>query len=87
MRLCHVLLHTCLNDAASAVAIAVRSANGMTAFDLAFQAGAADEAPRSSPLSTEELRLIVETAGGALVAAGDNALSLTFMRASDPPPG
>jgi hypothetical protein len=87
MRLCHVLLHTCLNDAASAVAIAVRSTNGMTAFHLAFQAGAADEAARSGPLSTEELRLIVETAGGALVAAGDNALSLTFMRASDPPPG
>jgi hypothetical protein len=87
MRLCHVLLHSCLNHAASAVTIAVRPANGMVAFDLAFQAGAADEAARAIPLRPEELRTIVETAGGALVAASDAALSMTFMRASDPPPG
>jgi hypothetical protein len=87
MRLCHVLLHSCFNNAASAVAISARPANGMVAFDLAFQAGAADEAASVSPLRTEELRTIVETAGGALVAASDVALSMTFMQASDPPPG
>ena len=87
MRLCHVLLHSCLNNAAAAVAISVRSANGMTAFDLTFQPGAADETARASPLSTEELRAIVETAGGGLVARSDTALSMTFMRAHEPPPG
>jgi hypothetical protein len=87
MRLCHVLLHSCLSNAAAAVTISVRSANGMTAFDLAFQAGAADEVTTTAPLSPDELRLIVETAGGGLVAASDAALSLTFRRASDAPPG
>jgi nitrogen-specific signal transduction histidine kinase len=87
MRLCHVLLHSCLNNPAAAVTISVRPANGRVAFDLAFVAGAADEAARASPLSTEELRAIVETADGALVAASDGALSMTFMRVSDPQPG
>lgn len=88
MRLCHVLLHSCLNNAATAVAIAVRTANGLVTIDLAFQAGARDEAAaRATALSVEELRLIVETAGGALLAAGDAALTLEFRRANDPPPG
>lgn len=87
MRLCHVLLHSCLNNAASAVTISVRPANGVVEFDLAFQPGAADEAARASPLRTEELRAMVETAGGALVAASDAALSMTFMQANDPSPG
>ncbi|HKR33768.1 MAG TPA: hypothetical protein VJT10_02965 [Steroidobacteraceae bacterium] len=87
MRLCHVLLHSCLNHAALAVTISVRPANGTVAFDLAFQAGAADEAARASPLRTEELQAIVETAGGAIAAASEGALSMTFTRASDPPPG
>jgi len=86
MRLCHVLLHSCLNHAAAAVAISVRSANGMAAFDLAFQAAAPDLAASAAPLSADELRVIVETAGGALVATSDAALSMTFMRVSDPPP-
>lgn len=87
MRLCHVLLHSCLNNPATAVAFAVRAANGIVVLDLTFQTGAANEAARASPLRTEDLRLIVETAGGALVAASDAALSLEFRRASDPPPG
>lgn len=87
MRLCHVLIHSCLNNPASAVTIAVRPANGLVTFDLAFQAGSAEEGPRASPLTPEELQAIVETAGGAVVAASDAALSLEFRRASDPPPG
>jgi K+-sensing histidine kinase KdpD len=87
MRLCHVLLHSCLNNPASAVTIAVRPANGLVTFDLAFQAGSAEVGPRASPLTPEELQAIVETAGGAVVAASDAALSLEFRRASDPPPG
>jgi light-regulated signal transduction histidine kinase (bacteriophytochrome) len=87
IRLCHVLLHSCLNNPAAAVTIAVRAGNGMVAFDLTFQVGAADDAARASPLGTEELRLIVETAGGALVAASDAALSMEFKQANDPPPG
>jgi C4-dicarboxylate-specific signal transduction histidine kinase len=86
-RLCHVLLHSCLNNAAAAVTISVRSANGMTALDLAFATGATDDATSTAPLGADELRLIVETAGGAVVAASDAALSMTFRRASDPPPG
>ena len=39
----------------------------MMAFDLVFQPGTADDAPRANALSAEELRAIVETAGGALV--------------------
>jgi hypothetical protein len=87
MRLCHVLLHTCLNNAATAVTIAVRPANGVVTFDLAFHAAATDETARATTLSAEDLRLIVETAGGALLTASDAALSIEFRRASDPPPG
>jgi hypothetical protein len=87
MRLCHVLLHSCLNNPASAVTIGVRPAKAVLTFDLAFQAGAAGEGARATPLTTDELQVIVETAGGAVVAASDAALSLEFRRASDPPPG
>ena len=87
MRLCHVLLHCCLNNPASAVTIAVRPADGVVTFDLAFQAGGAEEGARATALTPEELRTIVETAGGAVIAASDAALSLEFRRASDPPPG
>jgi K+-sensing histidine kinase KdpD len=87
MRLCHVLLHSCLSNPAAAVAIAVRASNGMVVFDVAFQAGAPDESARANPLSADELRLIVETAGGALLATSDAALSLEFRPASESPPG
>jgi C4-dicarboxylate-specific signal transduction histidine kinase len=87
MRLCHVLIHSCLNNPASAVTISVRQADGVVTFDLAFQAGGAEEGVRTSPLRTEELQAIVETAGGAVIAVTDSALSLEFRRASDPPPG
>jgi nitrogen fixation/metabolism regulation signal transduction histidine kinase len=87
VRLCHVLLHTCLNNSAAAVTIAARAANGVVVLDLAFQPGAAAEGVRADPLSAEDLRLLVETAGGAVVAASGAALSLEFRRANDPPPG
>lgn len=87
MRLCHVLLHRCLHDPAPAVTIAVRPAEGVVTFDLAFPAGAAAEGARATPLTPDELRVIVETAGGAVVAASDASLSLEFRRASVPPPG
>jgi hypothetical protein len=87
MRLCHVLLHTCLNNPAPAVTISARPADTVVMFELAFQAGAPDEAARLTPLGAEELQMIVETAGGAVIAASDAALSLEFRRASDPPPG
>jgi K+-sensing histidine kinase KdpD len=87
MRLCHMLLHSCLSNPATAVAIAVRVSNGMAVFDVAFQTGAPDESARANPLSADELRLIVETAGGALLATSDAALSLEFRPASESPPG
>jgi hypothetical protein len=87
MRLCHVLIHSCLSNPASAVTISVRPADGVVTLDLAFQTAAAEEGVRPSRLSNEELQAIVETAGGAVVAASDAALSLEFRRASDPPPG
>ena len=87
MRLCQVLLHSCLNNAASAVTIAVRPANGMVTFDLAFQVAPTGDAARATALPAEDLRLIVETAGGALVAASDAALTMEFRQAGDPPPG
>jgi hypothetical protein len=87
IRLCHVLLHSCLNDPALAVTIAVRAANELVTIDLTFQAGAADAAARASALRPEELRTIVETAGGAVIAAGEAALSLEFMQQANPPPG
>lgn len=87
MRLCHVLLHSCLSNPAAAVAIAARASNGMVVFDVAFQAGAPDESARANPLSADELRLIVETAGGALLASSDAALSMEFRPASESPPG
>jgi hypothetical protein len=59
----------------------------MVVFDVAFQAGAPDESARANPLSADELRLIVETAGGALLATSDAALSLEFRPASESPPG
>jgi hypothetical protein len=87
MRLCHVLLHSCLNNGASAVTIAVRPANGMVTFDLAFQAAPTGDAARATALSAQDLQLIVETAGGAVVAASDATLTMEFRRANDPPPG
>ena len=86
IRVCHVLLHSCFNNPASAVALSVR-ANSVVVLDVAFQTGAADDAARANPLSTEELRSIVETAGGALLSASAASLSLEFRRAESPPPG
>ncbi len=88
IRVCQVLLHTCLNNPAAAVAIAVRSGtNAMLVLDATFQGGVRDDAARANPLSTEELQVIVETAGGALLAASEAALSMEFNRAGDPPHG
>ncbi len=87
-RVCHVLLHTCLNNPAVAVAMTVRTGtNGLVVFDVAFQAGAGDEPPRATALRAEEIQAIVETAGGALLAATDAALSMEFRRADVPPRG
>jgi nitrogen fixation/metabolism regulation signal transduction histidine kinase len=88
IRVCHLLLHTCLNNPAVAVAITVRAgANGLVVFDVAFQAGAGDEPARANPLRAEEIQAIVESAGGALLAATPAALSMEFRRADAPPHG
>jgi hypothetical protein len=88
IRVCHVLLHSCFSNPAPALALSVRpGTEGLVVVDVAFQAGAADEAARASPLSTEELRTIVETAGGAVLAASATALSLEFRRADSPSRG
>ncbi len=88
VRVCHVLLHMCLANPASAVAISARpDESGLVVIEAAFQAGGSDEAARANALSTEEARTIVETAGGALVAASDSGLSMTFTRAAEPPRG
>jgi len=55
--------------------------------DVAFQAGAADDAMRPTPMSAEELQTIVETAGGAVLTASATTLSLEFRRADSPPRG
>jgi len=86
IRVCHVLLHSCLNHAASAAAITVwPGPEESVAIDLAFQASAAEDTA-CTPLRVDELRVIVEAAGGTLAAATDAALSMTFRRAGDPPP-
>ena len=88
IRVCHVLLHSCFNNPSPAVALSVRaSTEGLVVLDVAFQAGAADEAARANPLSTAELQTIVETAGGAVLTANATALSLEFRRAESAPPG
>src|SRR4030095_1582251 len=77
IRVCHVLLHSCFNNPAAAVALSVRAGTeGLVVVDVAFQAGAADNAARANPLRAEELQTIVETAGGAVLAANATALSL-----------
>lgn len=88
IRVCHVLLHTCLNSPAAAVAMTVRiGTNGLVVLDVAFQAGASDELPRATALRAEEIQVIVETAGGALLAATEAALSMEFKRADAQPCG
>jgi hypothetical protein len=88
IRVCHVLLHSCFSNPAPAVALSVRAeVEGLVVLDVAFQAGAADDAPRPNPLGAEELRTIVETAGGAVLTASATALSLEFRRADSPPRG
>ncbi len=93
IRVCHVLLHSCFNNPASAIALAVRAgANGLVVLDVAFQAGAVDAGAQSNPvqsnpLPAEELQTIVETAGGALLSASAALLSIEFRRADSPPPG
>ena len=88
IRVCHVLLHSCFSNPAPAVALSVRAAaEGLVVLDVAFQSGAADEAPRPNPLGVEELQTIVETAGGAVLTASATALSLEFRRADSPPRG
>jgi signal transduction histidine kinase len=88
IRVCHVLLHTCLNNPASAVALAGRpGADGLVVLDVTFQAAAADDVARSVPLRADELQTIVETAGGALLTATAATLSMEFRRADEPPRG
>jgi hypothetical protein len=88
VRVCHVLLHSCFNNPAPAVALSVRAGTeGLVVLDVAFQAGATDDAARVSPLSAPELRAIVETAGGAVLIANATALSMEFRRADSPPRG
>jgi len=88
IRLCHVLLHSCFNNPAAAVALSVRAGTErLVVLDVAFQAGTADGAARANPLTAEELQTIVETAGGAVLTANATALALEFRRTEPPPPG
>lgn len=88
IRVCHVLLHSCLSNPASTVALSVRAGTEeLVVLDVAFQAGAADDAMRPTPMSAEELQTIVETAGGAVLTASATTLSLEFRRADSPPRG
>jgi hypothetical protein len=88
IRVCHVLLHSCLNNPGSAVVLAGRSgADGLVVLEVTFQAAAAEDAARSVPLRADELQLIVETAGGALLTATATTLSMEFRRADEPPRG
>jgi hypothetical protein len=88
IRVCHVLLHSCFNNPTPAVALSVRAGSeGLVVLDVVFQAGAADDAARANPLRAEELQMIVETAGGAVLTATATALSLEFRRADSPARG
>jgi hypothetical protein len=88
IRVCHVLLHSCLNNPASAVTLVGRSgADGLAVVDVTFQAGATEEVARAVPLRADELQTIVETAGGALLTATAATLSMEFRRADEPPRG
>jgi hypothetical protein len=88
IRVCHVLLHTCLNNPVPSVALSARAdGNGLVVLEAAFQAGASDDAARGNALSADELRAIVEQAGGAQVTATEAGVSLTFTRVADPPHG
>ena len=88
IRVCQVLLHSCLNNPGSAVVLAGRAgADGLVVLEVTFQAAAADDAARSVPLRADELQMIVETAGGALLTATATTLSMEFRRADEPPRG
>jgi hypothetical protein len=88
IRVCHVLLHSCFNNPAPAVALSVRvGTEGLILLDVAFQAAATDNVARASPLSAQELQTIVETAGGAVLTANATALTMEFRRADSPPHG
>jgi hypothetical protein len=88
IRVCHVLLHSCLNNPGSAVMLAGRpAADGLVVLEVTFLAGTADDAARSAPLRADELQTIVETAGGALLTATATTLSMEFRRADEPPRG
>jgi hypothetical protein len=88
IRVCHVILHSCFSNPAPSVVLSVRAgATGLVVLEVAFQAGAADEMVRPNPMSAEELQTIVETAGGAVLAASATALSMEFRRADSPPHG
>ena len=88
IRVCHVLLHSCLNNPGAAVVLAGRhGADGLVVLEVTFQAAATDDAARSVPLRADELETIVETAGGALLTATATTLSMEFRRADEPPRG
>jgi hypothetical protein len=88
IRVCHALLHSCFNNPAAAVALSVRAGTaGLVVLDVAFQAGARDDAARTNALSAAELQTIVETAGGAVLTATATALSMEFRRADLPAHG
>lgn len=88
MRVCHVLLHSCLNNPAAGVTLLGRAgADGLVVVDVTFQAGAAEEASRAVALRADELQMIIETAGGALLTATAATLSMEFRRADQPPSG
>jgi hypothetical protein len=83
MRVCHILLHSCLNTTASAIElVGGPRADGLVVLDVNFQ-GSADDAPRSVPLRADELQMIVETAGGALLTATAATLSMEFRQADE----
>jgi K+-sensing histidine kinase KdpD len=84
-RLSHVLLHCCLNNAIAGVALSARGTAGEhVCVDAAFQSAAADNGAYALPLGAEELRILVETAGGTILASPEGTLSLCFRRWTEP---
>jgi hypothetical protein len=81
VRLSHLLLHRCVNNAAANVAISTRvGADNLLCIDL-HPASAADDGVHSPPLGAAELQSIVETAGGTLAGHTEaGALSICFRR-------
>lgn len=90
-RAAHVLLHCCLNGPSPSLSLSARAESPEQAWiDMTHEPAApsaADPGPRAAPLTLDEVRLLVGTAGGTARAGPAGGISLGFSRAPDSPAG